>query len=286
MVDPLVSVIITTYNRPTYIKQAVESVIKQTYDNIEILVVDDGSEENYAKIICDKYIICTYHYKKNGGLASARNFGVSIAKGEYVAFLDDDDFWREDKIEKQVELLENYPKIDCVHSSAIIVNETGQETGQIIGASQNKIQKRSGYVFWDALGVWVVKSPTPLIRKSVFKTDMQFDENIKVGEDVDFYQRMFYRHMVLYINEPLAYYREYNNNERLSVQTEKYVGIERTMYENFLKMGIWNPFYLWLIAIKLAKSSLIKQHDKSIVNKITSLISPLYFLKKYSCEFK
>lgn len=247
----LVTVIITTYNRHTFLEKAIRSVVNQTYKNFEILVIDDGSKVNYAEEICNNYDNCYYFYKPNGGLASARNFGIKKAKGEYIAFLDDDDFWREDKLEKQVEILEKNKNIDCVHSSAQVVNEKGNKTGEFIGASLHKAHKRSGYVFWNALGIWVVKSPTPLIRRSVFRNTMFFDESIKIGEDLDFYWRLFYKHKVYYIKEPLAYYREYQSDDRLSYQEAKYLGIEKVIFKNFLDMGINNLFILKKIASKL-----------------------------------
>ncbi len=284
--NPLVSVIIPTYNRPTYLEETIYSVVNQTYINIEIIVVDDGSKSNYAEQICKKFKNCEYYFKENGGLSSARNYGISKAKGKFIAFLDDDDFWREDKLQKQVKVLVNNPTIDLVHSSASVVDRYGKEIGQIIGASQNKIHKRSGNVFWNALGVWVVKSPTPLIRKNVFQLDLMFDETIKVGEDLDFYQRMFYRHKVLYINEPLAFYRDYENTERLSLQTEKYIGIEKKMYDNFLKMDIRNPFVKQRIAYKLLNSAL-KRWNTIYLDKNTKLslfekfIRPSKMLSKF-----
>jgi glycosyltransferase involved in cell wall biosynthesis len=283
---PLVSVIITTFNRENYLNKAIESIVEQTYANIEIIIVDDGSTVNYAESICSKYANCNYYYKPNGGLSSARNFGISVAKGDYIAFLDDDDFWRFDKLEKQVEILNNNSSVDCVHSAAAVVDENGNITGQCIGAAQNKIHKRSGYVFWNALGCWVVKSPTPLIRKKVFQSDLLFDETIKVGEDVDFYQRMFYRHKIHYINEPLAFYREYNNQDRLSVQREKYIGIEKTMYVNFKKMKIKNPFILYWIAIQLLKSAVKVWNEIYFlnpikINKIYFYFTPVYCLNNY-----
>ena len=281
----MVSIIITTYNRKTYLEEAIYSIAHQTYTNIEIIVVDDGSTVNYAQSICNQFKNCNYYYKPNGGLASARNFGISVAKGDYIAFLDDDDYWKLDKLEKQVEILNNNSSVDCVHSSAAVVDEKGNLTGQYIGAAENKIHKRSGYVFWNALACWVVKSPTPLIRKKVFQPDLLFDETIKVGEDVDFYQRMFYRHKVHYINEPLAFYREYNNQERLSVQREKYIGIEKKMYGNFKKMGVRNPFILYLIAIKLAKSAIrifTLNNDQIIINRFNLYLRPLKYLNKFS----
>lgn len=282
----LVSVIITTFNREIYLEEAIVSVVNQTYTNIEIIVVDDGSNLNYAAYICDKYVNCTYHYKNNGGLSSARNYGVSLAKGDYIAFLDDDDFWECSKLEKQVRILEAYPTIDCVHCSATIVDEDGMRTGVVIGASKTKEYKRSGYVFWNALGCWVVKSPTPLIRKIVFQPDLLFDETIKVGEDVDFYQRMFYRHKIYYIAEPLACYREYENQERLSLQTAKYIGIEKKMLFNFKKMKIRNPIILHLISIKLLNSAIKKWNlvyiHKSIkINSFNLYLRPIYCLENY-----
>lgn len=287
-----VSVIIPTYNRSSYLEEAIISVINQTYENLEIIVVDDGSKEKYAEVICNNYKECNYYYKENGGLSSARNFGIKKSKGEYIAFLDDDDVWKENKLEVQCKILDKYSSIDCVHSSAIVINEKGESTGEIIGASETKAYKRSGYVFWNALGVWVVKSPTPLIRKKVFTKDLLFDETIKVGEDIDFYQRMFFRHKVYYISESLAYYREYNNNDRLSLKIKKYIGVEKKLLNNLKKMGVNNLFILYKIKVRLAISAkrrinLINKNafKMNLLDKIKILIQPNKVLNKYSKIF-
>lgn len=290
MIQPLVTVIITTYNRAEFLEEAILSVYNQTYKNIEIFVIDDGSSANYAELICEKYSNCKYIYKTNGGLSSARNHGVKLANGEYIAFLDDDDFWLDTKIEKQVKILLENKEVDCVHSSAKVVDENSNLTGQVIGASKDKAHKRSGYVFWNALGLWVVKSPTPLVRKSVFKPDMLFDETIKVGEDVDFYQRMFYRHKVFYIEEPLAYYREYMSQDRLSKKLEKYIGIEEKMLRNFENMGIRNSLTLYRIKLRLAKNAFAKWNslysDKKVkINYCRLILNPKSYIIKFSkCE--
>ncbi|WP_125722364.1 glycosyltransferase family 2 protein [Flavobacterium ustbae] len=284
MIAPLVTVVIPTFNRKDYIETAIRSVAEQSYANIEIIVVDDGSNINYAESICTNFSNCKYYYKENGGLSSARNYGIKLAKGEYIAFLDDDDFWETSKIEKQVKILLEKPFVDCVHSSVAVVDENGKANGKYYGASDNKIHKRSGYVFWNALGVWVVKSPTPLIRKEVFQPDLLFDERIKVGEDVDFYQRMFFRHKVHYINEPLAFYREYKHNGRLSTQHEKYIGIEKKMFLNFKNMSIKNPITLHLIAMKLLNTAKNKHNNlypskPFIINKFKFYFRPVYCLQ-------
>ncbi len=253
---PLVSVIIPTYNRDTFLEDTILSVSNQTYKNVEILVVDDGSKYNYAEKICRKFDNCNYFYKTNGGLSSARNYGIKKAKGDYIAFLDDDDLWNEAKLEKQVEILKNHKQVDLVHSTAEVIKENGTKTGNIIGCPRKEDLNRTGYVFWRALGKWGVKSPTPLVRKSVFKKDLMFDETIMVGEDVDFYCRFFYRHKIFLINEPLAYYRVYDSDDRLSLKDKEYIGLEYKVLLNLKKMGLRNPLKLYLISYKLLKASL------------------------------
>lgn len=281
MQKPLVSVIIPTFNREKYLREAIESVVNQSYKNIEIIVVDDGSTENYAERICNDFG-ALFFKKENGGLSSARNFGIKNANGKYIALLDDDDVFVNTKIEKQVEVLENNKSIFCVHSSADVIDDKGNKTGQKIGASTNKVHKRSGNVFWNALGTWVVKSPTPLFKKEVFETII-FDEKIKVGEDLDFYWRFFYYFNIYYIDESLAYYRDSNDIKRLSKLRDKYIGVDYKIYTNFKSMKV-NPVVLYFVAIKLAKNAIkcwneVFFQDKKSISTINLIIRPIYFLK-------
>lgn len=286
MDQPLVSVIITTYNRETYLEQALESVAKQTYPNIEMVVVDDGSQIRYAEPICGSYTNCHYHYKENGGVSSARNFGVAQASGSFIAFLDDDDLWKEDKIEKQVQLLLDHPGIDLIHSAAVVVNQNNEPTGDIIGASISKAHKRSGYVFWNALAVWTVKASTPLIRKSIFRDTFFFDERLKAGEDSDFYQRVFYKHKIRYMEEPTTFYRVYESDQRLSMQGHLYEGVEPIMFENFKRMNISNPLVMYKIArriLRLAMRNWNQRNPKKSlkISKFDLLFRPWRCLEKF-----
>jgi glycosyltransferase involved in cell wall biosynthesis len=282
---PLVSIIIPTYNRPEYLNEAIESVVSQSYERIEVLVIDDGSKLTYAEEICNSFKKCTYFQKKNGGVSSARNYGVLKAKGDYIAFLDDDDFWREDKLEKQVAILLNNPKIDLVHSAAKVVDIKGKPTGKIIGASDHKASQRSGYVFWNALGRWLVKAPTPLMRKNVFSQDLMFDESLEVGEDTDFYQRLFYRHRVYYVNDTLAFYRHDRDTNGLSRQKKKYIGVEWNIYQNLKKMGVRSPIVLYRIARRLLEKAIIgynMQYPNKSIEKyaLMNIFNPVKGLKK------
>lgn len=282
MEKPLVSVIIPTYNREIYLDKAINSVTKQTYKNIEIIIVDDGSSFEYAKEICNKYSNCKYFYKENGGLSSARNFGVEKSNGELIAFLDDDDLFLPTKIEKQVKILNENKNIFCVHSSVQVIDENDNLKNIIYGASKGKEKKRSGYVFWNALGTWVVKSPTPLIRKEVFQ-NLKFDEKIMVGEDIDFYQRLFFFYKIYYINEPLALYRIDNNIDRLSNKKDKYLGVEIKLFKNLIKNKM-NFVTKYFIALKLAKTHLKRCEDLNLlkiskVEKIKLILNPFIYLK-------
>ena len=245
----VVSVIITTFNRKDFLEETILSVVNQTYKNIEIIVVDDGSKINYAEKICNQFNNCKYYYKNNGGVSSARNYGIQKAKGDYIAFLDDDDLFKVDKIEKQLDILLKNPKFSLVHSSATVIEHDGKISSRTIGSSIEKAHLRTGNVFWNALGRWCVKSPTPLLRKEVFEKVM-FDESIEVSEDFDFYQRLFYHFEVYYIYESLAYYRDSNEISRLSKKAEKYVGVESQIFNNFLKI-LKRQVYFFLFFVNL-----------------------------------
>jgi glycosyltransferase involved in cell wall biosynthesis len=99
----MVSVVITTHNRRAYLKQAVLSVLDQDYKDKEVIVVDDGSTDNSLEEI--KGLPVRYVWKLNGGISSARNTGIRVSNGEYIAFLDVDDLWKKGKLSKQMELM-------------------------------------------------------------------------------------------------------------------------------------------------------------------------------------
>ncbi|MBX2826551.1 MAG: glycosyltransferase [Flavobacteriaceae bacterium] len=284
--QPLVSVIIPTYNRETYLLKAIESVVRQTYSHIEILVIDDGSSVPYAKETCGRYENCHYYYKENGGISSARNFGIEKAKGAYIAFLDDDDLWASEKLARQVLALQEASDVMLVHCRCKIIDENGEETGKHLGPAKGKKHLRSGNVFWNALGVWLIKSPTPLIKREALTEDLRFDESIKAGEDQDFYQRFFYRHPIHYLDEDLAYYRVYESDQRLSQQVNLYEGIALKMYHNLKESGIGNPWVLHRIAKRLLRYATHhweRSHPgKSLkIPKFNAYFRPLYCLKTY-----
>lgn len=129
---PLVSVVITTYNREKYVIRAIDSVLWQTYKNIKIIIVDDCSADNTQKVIFERYSqdprITILRNRDNLGFPESLNKGVAMAQGKYIARVDDDDFWSDNKkLEKQVNFLENHPDYVMAGGGAIWVNEAEKE---------------------------------------------------------------------------------------------------------------------------------------------------------------
>ena len=104
----LISVIIPTFNRVEFISEAIDSVLSQTYSNFEIIVVDDGSTDNTKQLLTKYGSRITYDFQENKGVSSARNKGLDIAKGEWIAFLDSDDIWLPEKLSLQMQDLEQH----------------------------------------------------------------------------------------------------------------------------------------------------------------------------------
>ena len=144
--DPLVSVIIPVYNGQEYLNEAIQSVLRQEYKPIEIIVVDDGSTDN-TKEIGDKYDIVTYIYQTNQGPSAARNTGLECARGILIAFIDSDDIWSDDKLKIQFTILNDNPSVDVVlgylQYFRMVTNEDGNVVVEtILKPSRTKCGKR------------------------------------------------------------------------------------------------------------------------------------------------
>jgi glycosyltransferase involved in cell wall biosynthesis len=208
---PLVSVVITAYNRSAFLRDTLDSIQNQTYSNIEILVVDDGSNKEEAvknKLLCEKFDKCIYYYKANSGQPASRNYGIKRAKGKFVAFCDDDDLWVLDKLEKQVAVLNNIPDYGLVTGSIENINENGSKTGVVKSHKGHS----HGYVFSDFLIKNRTASIIPLVRKEVFNKVGYFNTDFTIGEDWEFWRRVSYYYKFYAIPEVLGYVRLHEDN--------------------------------------------------------------------------
>lgn len=248
--NPLVSVIIATYNRVGYLKLTIESVVNQTYNNIEVIVVDDGSLNNDASDLCKIYNNISYFKTHNsGGPASPRNCGLRQAKGKYVAFLDDDDLWLPYKIEQQVKILETNPTFGLVHGPCKVIDKNGKPSGEIIGRPGSTSVKH-GNVKLKMMGNWTLMMPTPLIAISVLKKVGNFNTNIPSAlEDVEFWTRCSFYTNFYYLDQPLALYRVHDSN--ISAFNKNYVHLplylKKVLENQYKKAYLTNSQYKKLL---------------------------------------
>jgi glycosyltransferase involved in cell wall biosynthesis len=254
MSNPLVSIVIPTYNRADYLKITLENLGKQVYNNFEIIVVDDGTPGSINEQLCGEFDNVTYYKIKNsGGPAKPRNFGATKAKGKYIAFLDDDDLWRNDKLEIQVAILESNPDFGIIHSSCELIDENGNKLNKLIGVPGDSLFKH-GDVKNRMIGNWTLMMPTPLVKKSLLDEVGMFNEEIPPAlEDVEFWVRCSFHTKFYYYNEPLALYRKHTNN--ISNQTERYLVL---------------PLYLKkIIQAKLTDKLITKKEFKKSINSLS-----------------
>lgn len=201
---PKVSVIIPTYNTAQYITEAIDSVLNQTYEHYEIIVIDDGSTDNTKEALKDYKNKIKYIYKHNGGPASARNAGIKNSIGENIAFLDADDLWLPQKLEKQVEYFKTHPDVGLTFSAYLAFDENKSEKRPNI---KEKIISKDAFInlWWDNF----LGTLTVMVRKACFDKVGIFDESkdIEGSEDSEMWLRIARNYRMGYINEPLARYR-------------------------------------------------------------------------------
>jgi len=209
---PKVSVIIPTYNRENYICNAIDSVLNQTYRDFEIIISDDGSTDNTKKVLKKYNNSIKYYYQDNGGEASARNFGIKLASGEYIAFLDSDDIWLEQKLEKQMDYIEK-TNADLVYCSMFIM-----EKG-IIDYKKKK-PANPAISFLDLLlGGKSITTPTILAKKQCMQNIGLFDETFKLACDYEMWLRFSLVYKIAFINQAFAIYRRHSDN--LSINSNR-----------------------------------------------------------------
>jgi glycosyltransferase involved in cell wall biosynthesis len=201
---PNVSVIIPTHNRAAYLKAAIASVLNQTFQDFEILIVDDGSSDttpDVVKSFDDDRIQYVRHPKSRGG-AAARNTGIGHCRGEYVAFLDDDDEWFADKLARQmVLLLASPPEVGCIYTGYVCVDRvSGKEIAQKIPTNRGDLSKE--LLTANCLG----GTSSVLLKRACFKQVGVFDQNLPSFQDHDLWIRISKSFHFDYIGEPLLRY--------------------------------------------------------------------------------
>ncbi len=191
---PVVSVIITTYNRRQFLKEALKSVLDQDYADKEVIVVDDGSTDGSEEET--KGLPIRYVRKGNGGISSARNEGLRTALGEYIAFLDVDDLWKKRKLSTQMQVM-GQTGIRLTYTDEVWIRN-GVRLNQKL-----RHRKYSGHIFEHCLPLCIISPSSAVIHRSVFDDVGFFDESLPVCEDYDMWLRITARYPVVFIEKPL-----------------------------------------------------------------------------------
>lgn len=205
MTKPTVSVVIPTYNRSEYISRAVQSVLDQSFADLEVIIVDDCSTDETRDVVDkikakDKRV--KYHrLEKNQGAPKARNTGIKLAQGKYIGLLDDDDNWREDKLELQVGKFKNLPDEVALLYGAYKITYSRDDIEDRV-----KRPTKRGDIFKDLLKKCLIGSPTVLVRAKAFEKVGGFDLKLKSCQDWDMWLRIAKEFKVDYVDEIVADY--------------------------------------------------------------------------------
>ncbi|MGI9534449.1 MAG: glycosyltransferase family 2 protein [Thermodesulfobacteriota bacterium] len=209
---PFFSVIIPTYNRKDFLKTSVDSVLNQTFQDFEIIIVDDGSTDHTVTLLTDyrgkgiNYIFASHH-----GVSHARNSGIRISRGNYIAFLDSDDRWDERKLEIMLQYIEEFPEISIFHTEEIWYRK-----GKIL-KQKEKHKKYDGYIYQNCLPLCSIGMSTSVVKLSLFEKIGYFDESLPACEDYDLWLRSCLNNKVKLIPQALTI-KEGGREDQLSNQ--------------------------------------------------------------------
>lgn len=322
MNKPIISVIIPTYNNAAYLCEAIDSVLAQTYKDFEVIVIDDGSTDNTREMVKKYDGKIRYLFQENKGVSAARNIGIKMAIGDYIALLDDDDSWLTDKLLLQVFAIEANPEIAMVFTDVeafdekgIVNSSFGRPSNPMLFDKEEfryKMAKTTfddgavlkGNIYKDLLKCNMIVPTTALIKKRVFDIVGYFDNNLPVNQDYDLWIRISKRYPVLYLNKLTARYRvrdksisgkmglrEYRYREHDAEMLKKHLNTGSQKDKSFLrkrildcyKIAVWG--YLNLSDFKKARILCFRSLVfKKFQPKLYLYILSLFFLLMSLCS--
>jgi glycosyltransferase involved in cell wall biosynthesis len=217
------SVIIPTYNRAHVLKRALDSVAAQTFKDFDLWIIDDGSTDNTEAVVRDfasenPQLTISYRRTENSGVSAARNHAIRESRTPWLAFLDSDDEWLPEKLEKQFELASQSPNLRVIHGEEIWI----RNGNQVMQGEKHK--KSGGWIFERCLPLCLISPSAVMIHRSVFDHIGLFEEDYPVCEDYDLWLKMTLRYEVGYIEEPII---------------KKFGGHSDQLSQRFFAMDYW-----------------------------------------------
>ena len=275
-----ISVVIPTYNRVELLKRSIDSVINQTIKPFEIIIVDDGSNDGTEAMVKKKYDSLKLIKQKNKGASAARNTGIKASSGEWICFLDSDDEWKNDKLEKQITAVANNSDYKFFHSNEIWI-KNGKRINQ-----KKKHKKYGGDIFKKCLDMCRISPSSVLINKNIFEEIGFFNEDLVVCEDYELWLRICDQYKVFFIDEPLIIkYGGHQGQLSYSIDSIEYHRIKALEY--LLSTGLSKENRDYTIQMLISKISiylngLIKRGKK---HEIAVYEEKIKVWNKFSIEY-
>ena len=244
---PNVSVIIPTYNRASFLPNAITSILHQTYEDYEVIVIDDGSTDETPRVLKQFEGKIKVLFQKNRGASAARNLGIQEADGNYISFLDSDDQWTRKKLQIQMQRIQEDPDIKICYTDEIWIRN-GVRVNQ-----KKRHRKYDGWFIDKMLPLCLISPSSVLIHREIFDTVGMFDEGLPVCEDYDLWLRINVRYPITFIPEPLIIKfgghedqlsRQYGAIDRFRVQA-----LEKLLDNPYLK-EVYRPLVIQTIRQK------------------------------------
>ncbi len=226
---PLISVITPTYNRADFLGEAIDSMLAQTYDHFEMIIVDDGSTDD-TRALVERYQSdprIRYFYQENQGQSVARNQGIAASKGQYICFLDSDNAWLPVRLERSIEAFRQNPSADIVYADNITIDEHGQEVGR------DDMSRYSGRITYHLLKDNFVSINTCIIRRYCFEAMGGFSPDDRLAEDYGLWLRFSTRYNFRYIPEFWSKYRVMD--DQISSDKDKRFWSNERLLKQFLQ---------------------------------------------------
>lgn len=228
--QPLISIVTPTYNREAFLAEAIQSVIDQTYENFELIIVDDGSTDG-SEVLVQRYVQedsrIRYFKQHNQGQSVARNRGIQESRGEFVCFLDSDNKWFPDKLEVSVKAFADNSSVDIVYGNNVTISETGAEL------SRSNMPRHSGMITERLLADNFISMNTTMVRKHCFDTLGAFNERDRLAEDYELWLRLSTQFRFLYVPHYFGYYRVMD--DQISTDKEARFSANEQIIHSFLE---------------------------------------------------
>lgn len=248
---PRVSVIIPTYNRSAWLKEAVNSVVNQTFTNVELIIADDGSDDDTPEIVSQfSHPVRYLRLAHSGRPAVVRNRALDASAGDLVAFLDDDDLWAPEKLEEQVALFEKHPQVDFVYCNARAVDAAGQLSAPLLSPSQRQPKR----VFDALLASCFIYPSTIMVSRKRMLAAGAFDESLPIVEDYDLWLRLAYRGRAGFVPASAVTVRRHEQGISARRKRQTAEGMIRVL------MRVWRDMQLTGRQRLLLRRSLARSH--------------------------